>query len=141
MLTLSPAPPATSGNEWLQFMKAWLEVVKDPDTFQERLAQLGAEELKAAQRLEQATAKEREVTALKGAHEARITKERAQHNAEMQNEREKFNQLCQTGMAEVKAAREEAANLKAQAQADADAAAKLKADLDARIAIIKRAGL
>ena len=68
-------------------------------------------------------------------------KERAQHNAEMQNERAKFDLLCNAGMAEVKMAREEAANLKAQAQLDADAAARLKADLEVRIAHIRRAGL
>jgi hypothetical protein len=137
MITLSSSPPTSSGNEWLSFMTAWLDVVKDPDTFQQHLAQLAAE----AQRLEQATAKERDVAAVKAETEAAIAKAQADHTAKLRADQAEHDRKCAAAWAEIQERDAESKKLADETRIANASAAKLKTDLDARIAIIRQAGL
>jgi hypothetical protein len=115
----------------------WLEVlalVGDAAAATKRLTELRSAEASAK-------AAQRESDKYVDQNRAAIAKEREAHDAAIAKEREKCTAQCAHEMEEVRAHRAQAETLRSQAKADADASAKLKADLEARVALIKQAGL
>jgi hypothetical protein len=141
MINLQPLPPPPATNIDLSYLTSMFTALSDPVESKKQLAaMLEARQAWAAAHAA-AIEKMRESDARVADNQATISKAQAAHSAALRDERQKFDHFCATAMEEVRAARENAEKLLAQATADAEAAAKLKADLEVRIALIRRAGL
>ena len=68
-------------------------------------------------------------------------KERADHAAKLKDDQAAHDKKCEAAWTEIRSMQAETRKLNEQAQSDSAAAAKLKADLNARLTLLRQAGL
>ena len=68
-------------------------------------------------------------------------KERADHAAKLKDDQAAHDKKCEAAWTEIRSMQAETRKLNEQAQSDSVAAAKLKADLNARLTLLRQAGL